>query len=916
MNNLITKIIDFSNNGNSIAKRKWLRFVGLTILELIMVTLLAWPFLETTAAHPALPQDLEQTPQMVEPAEFGPTVDMGPVNDNSEAAIPALQGSASLTVSIETSPEAVIDNNFSPPSKTTWPEVTVVAAAVTNESLTVAAENVEVVLDYNGSDPWLLVGDEIPTRTISSLAPNTTEWVYWFASYISDTAGITHTYTVSAEADNATPAVSTSQNSHAPGLGYTIETVEYASSANQGLAATDFNVDVGVAFTVTQLFDTGSNPDFLLLNPVGNNDFDAGAYHLVSVGGRFLSGTTELDVFSDEVYVSVPAGFVQDNITSVEVYYEFVALLPNATTACSYMGVLSLPNTRQYDNNYCEGAQVMDIDGTLSLSMTKQVSTANIQQGGGLQYTITYTNNATSTIGSLWIWDDLPTGVSIVSGTINPANDTDESSSTRVAWNITNLAPGGLGTLSFSVLVDGGGADIPDGTVLLNEANMAIIQPSLAADDYRVLFDTATTTVRAPGIAMTKTDGATTAAPGDSLTYVIQITNTGTNPASGLVLTDVLPANVILGTPSPGGFTQNGQTLVWDNTLGTIAGNGGTLSVSIPYQIDPELSVDGTVLTNNAELSYQNSAGVHTFTSVTAQDVTTLDVPITSLGLNKTAQDVNGPPLAEGDIIIYTVEVSNTGSSPAYNVVVTDTLPSQVTCLSVTGGPGACANPIVWNVGTLAAGELQTMLIQVQINLGTANDNTIINNVEVTSSNVPTPPPDDEVCPDGSTPSPNCTGDGVPIPSTTLELNKTATADDPLEVGGNITYTLWVTNAGSEIALDVTVTDDLPDEVDCVSVTPSPPTCADPLIWEVGDLAANGDPGYTASLMILVEVNDSGAGQSIINTVSVTATNVPIPPTIPPVCPDGSEPDTNGDCPDNTIPPGGGGIFLPLITKS
>lgn len=912
MTNLIKKIKNFSKDGNSLAKRKWLRFAGLTLLELIMVTLLAWPFLETTAAHPALPGELEQTPQMIEPAEMGPQIDPSVANNGPQAAIPTLAGTTTLTVSIETSSKAVVDSNGSTTGGV-LPEVTVIAAAVTNQSATDTATNVKVVLDYNEVTNWTLVNNEIPTRTLSTLAPSTTQYVYWFARHnpANGAIGETHTYAVSVTADNADP-VSTSKNSHTPNLAYTIQTQSFQSTGNQGLAQTDFGVEVGVAFTMTQVFSTGTKPDQILLGPVGNTDFNAGAYRLTKVYGRFLSSTVELGTWTDAVSVTVPIA-IKDNVNSVEVTYEFVALLPATTTVCPYAAVKASGGDK-FDKDFCRSGfgTRFEVNGSVSLSMTKTVNRTEVQQGEQLQYTITYTNNATQTVGSMWIWDDLPANVSIVPGTINPTNDTSESSATRLGWNITNLAPGGSSTLTFSVLVDGGGADIADGTVLLNEANLAIIRPSLAADTFRVLSSTVTSTVRAPVVSITKTDGATTAAPGDSLTYVIQITNTGPSAITGLVLTDVLPSNIILGTPSTAPTSQNGQTLVWNNNLGTIAANGGTLTVNIPYQIDPELSVDGTVLTNNAELSYQNSAGGHTFSSVTAQDVTTLVIPITTLSLNKTAKDENGPPLAEGDTILYTVLVTNTGAFTAYNVVVTDTLPSEVTCLSVIGGPGACANPIVWNVGSLSPNETQSILVRVQINLGTANNNTIINNVEVTSSNVPAPPPDDNTCPDGSTPGPNCSGDGVPIPSTTLALSKTAIADDPLAVGGNITYTLTVTNTGSETALNVTVTDDLPNEVDCVSVSPGPlPVCADPLVWQVGDLAKNG----TASLMILVVVNDTGAGKLITNTVSVTATNVPTPPTVPPVCPDSSEP-VGGNCPDNTIPPGGGGVYLPILNKN
>lgn len=59
----------------------------------------------------------------------------------------------------------------------------------------------------------------------------------------------------------------------------------------------------------------------------------------------------------------------------------------------------------------------------------------------------------------------------------------------------------------------------------------------------------------------------------------------------------------------------------------------------------------------------------------------------------KTATDVDGPPFRPGDEVLYTVNLSNTGNDNANNIVVTDTLPADVTyipgSLVVQAGPNA-----------------------------------------------------------------------------------------------------------------------------------------------------------------------------------------------------------------------------------
>ncbi|MEP7358364.1 MAG: hypothetical protein ABI847_14045, partial [Anaerolineales bacterium] len=48
--------------------------------------------------------------------------------------------------------------------------------------------------------------------------------------------------------------------------------------------------------------------------------------------------------------------------------------------------------------------------------------------------------------------------------------------------------------------------------------------------------------------AVTKTDGQSSAAPGEQLTYTIQVDNNGPYPAAGVVVTDSLPASLHAGT--------------------------------------------------------------------------------------------------------------------------------------------------------------------------------------------------------------------------------------------------------------------------------------------------------------------------------------------------------------------------------
>ena len=57
-----------------------------------------------------------------------------------------------------------------------------------------------------------------------------------------------------------------------------------------------------------------------------------------------------------------------------------------------------------------------------------------------------------------------------------------------------------------------------------------------------------------PDLVVTKTDGVTTASPGDTLTYTVTISNAGAQDATGVIATDTLPANTTFVSASDGGI--------------------------------------------------------------------------------------------------------------------------------------------------------------------------------------------------------------------------------------------------------------------------------------------------------------------------------------------------------------------------
>jgi uncharacterized repeat protein (TIGR01451 family) len=451
-----------------------------------------------------------------------------------------LQQEPTLTVDIISSPWATVDHNENTFSGN-LPGIFVVEAVITNTG-TAAATDVVVTLDYDPSGDWILMAGEDPVRRLDELAVDEPYYAYWFARYpnyrYSDIPLIdrSHQYTVTAYAENAS-------------LGGTSDTVQVRSTqstGNTGLTQTSAEIVVGVAFTITQVYDIGENALDVVFTPVGNDDFDPSAYRLIASEVRFYD-----DDVPPQGPITVTDRLYFDTVPSwadrTEVIYTFLALLPANTFLCPYAAFDFSPgDNAKFDENYCNEITGIPITGTLTLSMTKQASSPTIQQNQPLTYTIYYTNTGDQPLSYVWIWDDVDTDSgSIIPTSINPASDPDETTDSRVAWYLNDVGSSGqvtsTGTLAFTILIDGDNQYLADNPLLVNHAFLGINPGSLPGN--AALTSTVTTTIQVPVLTITKSDYPDPVLVGRLITYTLHYTNSGSALATNVLITDVVPSN-------------------------------------------------------------------------------------------------------------------------------------------------------------------------------------------------------------------------------------------------------------------------------------------------------------------------------------------------------------------------------------
>jgi uncharacterized repeat protein (TIGR01451 family) len=297
---------------------------------------------------------------------------------------------------------------------------------------------------------------------------------------------------------------------------------------------------------------------------------------------------------------------------------------------------------------------------------------------------------------------------------------------------ITKLAPSGSG-LIHSTYLGGTNNDRGRGIALDSSQNIYVIG-NTSSIDFPTLnplqpgfgggTDVFIARLRsAPDIQVTMTDAPDPVSLGSNLTYTIFVKNIGEVTATGVTLTDTLPAGATLVSANSTAGTCSGTTTI-SCSLGTLA-PGATVMVTIV--VTPPagtIANTATATLNEADPPANNTATVETF-------VDFADLSITK----NTAQNLVAP----GSTFTFSLFVKNKGGIPA-DAIVTDNLPAGLTLTKCAAtGNGVCGVGGNVTFSQLAGGASETVLLTVAVS-ASATEGTIISNTASVSS--PTSDPD------------------------------------------------------------------------------------------------------------------------------------------------------------------------------
>ena len=386
---------------------------------------------------------------------------------------------------------------------------------------------------------------------------------------------------------------------------------------------------------------------------------------------------------------------------------------------------------------------------------------------------------------------------------------------------------------------------------------------SLHASDFEVVqlgYQGGTTA----DVSVTKTDGVTTAVPGQVLHYAVTASNAGPDAVSGASIHDDFPAGwsiIYWSCSAPYGSSCGVPSVPFGSITQPVnLAPGGEATLALDVTTNP--SATGT-LSNTATVSVPAGYSDPNSSNNSATD-TDLLTPQADLGIAKTDSQSSAVP---GASLTYTITASNAGLSSAPGALVSDAFPAGFGGVSwtCTATPGSsCAAAGSGNIGqpvTLYPGGTVTFVAT-----GTVAPDLVGSLVNTATIAAP-----------GGVTDPVASNDSasdtdVLTPQADLRITKSdgATMAAP---GQPVTWTLAATNPGPSTALGARVADVFPG-----SVSGANWTCAAGGGSSCGAASGAGDidqavdlaPGGSVTFTATADVS-AGATGTLVNTASVSS---------------------------------------------
>jgi uncharacterized repeat protein (TIGR01451 family) len=341
------------------------------------------------------------------------------------------------------------------------------------------------------------------------------------------------------------------------------------NTASADAAVTDLNSANDSASVITTVIPAA---DLAVAQTASTNQIIAGdnVTYTIFVTNRGPSTTTGLLITdplpAGAAFISVvPSAGGSASNNAGTVFGTWPSLASNAVVTLNITVQLALTGT--ITNTASASAAVTDLTSAnnsasvvttvgpaADLVITQTASADQVFAGDNLTYTVFVTNRGPSATTGLLITDPLPVGAAFISAVPSTGGSASNNAGTVLAsW--PSLASNGVVSLVITVQPTVAGT-------ITNTCSTSgtSVDPTPANNSASIV----TTVISAADLALAQIASTSQVFIGNTVTYTIFVTNLGPLTATGVVITDTLPANAafISAIPSAGGSSsQNGSTV-------------------------------------------------------------------------------------------------------------------------------------------------------------------------------------------------------------------------------------------------------------------------------------------------------------------------------------------------------------------
>lgn len=459
--------------------------------------------------------------------------------------------------------------------------------AVINDTLPADLDLISVVSNVGTATPTQGVGSNpdsftvtVPELDVDSPSVDTDVVVTVVAQVLATISGTTFTNTANGDSDDSAAVTANVTNNVQRNIDLV---VNKTITTNPVSGATPPNAAPNSTFTytivarndgpneATTVRVTDNIPDGIRITSVTSSD--ATDTITIPASAQDTTAANPDDIIIDLGNLAVGAG-AQTTITLVGVVL--------AGTVGNFTNVASITTTDTTVNNETNAANnsssvVANAPRTVDLAVTKS-GPASAVAGNTITYTMTATNNGPSDAIGVQVSDDIPDGIRVISATLNgtpvtipaSASDTTAANPDNIVFAIGNLASGAsVNTLQIvAAILPGTAAGSLINSAVISTTDVASVETSGANNS-----STTTTTVTVQNdVAVSKT-GQGSIQAGSTMTYTVNVTNSGPSSATNVAVTDVLPTGLTF---------VSGTSTIGSTAAGTVSASGQTASVTIP----------------------------------------------------------------------------------------------------------------------------------------------------------------------------------------------------------------------------------------------------------------------------------------------------------------------------------------------